>query len=263
MNLLVSYQAPFSLFQYDLFSHQFAKSGRAKCKKCKELLVKGELRLGAHTTGGPFDVTNWTHPACFSLPRKLSSGANKISPEDFVNDLLEDSSGGEILPEKADEIAAAIAAVAPKKKGEGEVKSVITDLRDAFAERKRVQEEGEGAKQPDAKKHKKVDPILLEAFGHYHDKKGGDLGDILQWNRQFKSGKKDYQLEKVIDGHVHGRLGRCALCTGRLKLNEGGATVKCNGSFDEDKQIRIDCAFVAPAAEAPRWKPWYVQIPVI
>ena len=33
------------------YSIEEAKSGRAKCKKCKEKIAKGALRIGAHAGG--------------------------------------------------------------------------------------------------------------------------------------------------------------------------------------------------------------------
>lgn len=66
-------------------------------------------------------------------------------------------------------------------------------------------------------------------------------------------------MEKVIDGEVHGRLAQCPLCSGHLKLTEDGATVLCNGSFDEDMQIKIACGYSGKPSEAPRFKPWYVH----
>jgi len=200
------------------------------------------------------NMVSWHHPACFSMPRKFSTGANKITAQDFVATVLEDTTGGEILPAKAEEIAEAIAAKAPKKQAE-EVESSITELKVAFLSHKANKDQGT---EPDAKKLKSVDKARLDAYTKYQGMKTTELGDILAWNHQFKSGNKTYQLEKVIDGEVNGRLGRCVLCAGKLKLKEGGETVVCNGSFDEDTQQKLTCSFAGPSSDAPRWKPWYV-----
>jgi hypothetical protein len=172
-----------------------------------------------------------------------------------VSGLLEDSSGGEILPAKAEEIAEAIGTKIVNKKP-AEATSAMTELRDAYVARQREQEEG---KQPASKKLKSVDTARLDAYGKYQQMKVAGLGDILQWNRQYKTGNKDFLMEKVIDGEVYGRLARCPLCTGRLKPHTDGTAVVCNGTFDEGSQIRIDCAFQEKLSDAPRWKPWYVQ----
>jgi hypothetical protein len=135
--------------------------------------------------------------------------------------MLEDSSAGEILPAKAEELAEEIEMKVVKAKPE-EVASAMTELRDAYLARQQEQEEG---KQPASKKLKSVDTARLDAYGKNQHLKVADLGDVLQWNRQYKTGKKDYLMEKVIDGEVNGRLARCPLCTGYPKLKEDGATV--------------------------------------
>jgi hypothetical protein len=69
-------------------------------------------------------------------------------------------------------------------------------------------------------------------------------------------------LAKVIDGATHGRLPRCSLCEGgRLKLQEDGVTVTCNGNFDEATNRRVDCNYSGTAEDAPRWQPWYTTKP--
>lgn len=133
-------------------------------------------------------MVNWHHPKCFNLPRKFFSvshinvalftssfvrltaflasnccfqGAGKITPEEFVDTILQDSSLGEILPAKAEEIAEAIGSkiVKPKSK---ETVSAMTELRDAYLARQSEQEEG---KQPASKKLKSVDTARLDAYG--------------------------------------------------------------------------------------------------
>ena len=49
------------------FRAEYAKSGRAACKKCKEKIDKGELRLAVMVQSPMFDgkVPHWYHPKCF------------------------------------------------------------------------------------------------------------------------------------------------------------------------------------------------------
>jgi hypothetical protein len=239
--------------------------------------------LQAHTSaeGRDFAMVNWHHPKCFNLPRKLSTvshivvaafptsfvrltaliasnccfqGAGKITPEEFVSTMLEDKSEGEILPAKAEEIAEEIGMKVVNGKS-AEAASGMTELRDAYLARQQEQEEG---KQPASKKLKSVDTARLDAYGNIQHLKVADLGDVLEWNRQYKSGNKNYLMEKVVDGEVHGRLAQCPLCSGHLKLAEDGAKVLCNGSFDEDSHRPIACGYAGKPSEAPRFKPWYV-----
>lgn len=77
------------------------------------------------------------------------------------------------------------------------------------------------------------------------------------------TGKKDFVLFKVLDGRVHGRLGPCKLCGGRLKFIENDFDhIHCHGTFDETSQVRIPCDFKAPRTDtALRLQPFYTVKP--
>jgi len=186
-------------------------------------------------------MTKWHHPTCFNLPRKYAAGANKMSAEEFVADILLDASdGGTILPDKAEELAEAISSKTPatSKAGvsaEGAVASgegaaaIIQGLKMAYQKR-----EEEGGDEPAAKKVKTgkvkakagdddVAAARVDAYGEYHKMNTDALKDYLRWNHQVLQGKKDFVLLKVIDGAIRGRLARtyfprdCIVCT-RLSL---------------------------------------------
>ena len=78
------------------------------------------------------------------------------------------------------------------------------------------------------------------------------------------TGNKEFILFKVIDGEVHGRLGFCGLCGGRLKFTEDeDYHVVCGGRFDEDTNMRIPCGFQGDrlSKSTPRYQPWYTSEP--
>jgi len=125
------------------------------------------------------------------------------------------------------------------------------------AEYQKEKEAMENGKVPDAKKAKTVPSQQLEAYEIYKGMKNDDLKDVLRWNKQVLKGSKDFMVLKCIDGHIHGRLSRCELCGGTLKMTEDGTKVVCGGSFDEDTQQRLPCSFESTPEKAPRWKPWH------
>ncbi|KAG5666647.1 hypothetical protein PVAND_014663 [Polypedilum vanderplanki] len=49
------------------YKTEYAKSGRAKCRKCRKILKKGELRLGVWVESNFFDgkTCQWYHLSCF------------------------------------------------------------------------------------------------------------------------------------------------------------------------------------------------------
>jgi Helix-hairpin-helix domain len=232
--------------------------------------------------GDRFTTSVSHHTHCFPFPRKYATGATKLTAAAFVEDVLEDKTGGEILPAQAERIATEIESTAnsggTKKKASkadsgGDGSSPLAGWKRAYEESL----ESGGATQPPLKKNKPSGDATESSatssdaaywYGYYHKFKNEQLKDILRWNRQVQTGTKDAMLYKVIDGSLHGRLARCVLCGGgRLKIafaagagsGGGGAavTVVCSGSFDEDTQRRIECAFTCTPETAPRLQPWY------
>jgi len=255
-----------------------ASSGRAKCKKCKEQIAKGELRIAtnAHKEGQDIKFTSYNHPKCFAVPPRALKG---VSPADFVADHLEDLTTDSILDNDTtrDEVIAAIAFKPPRakkgEKGDAELTPVGKRLEEI---RKEIvatlgDDEEEQQKRPakKAKKEKKDDGLELYAVAMkvYEKMKADDLKSVLRWNLGYgTSGTKDILMLRCIDGHVNGRLGRCQTCfKGKLNLKDedAGATVLCKGYYDEDIAARIPCGFVIAnnSSSIPRLQPWYATEP--
>ena len=199
-----------------------------------------------------FDISSYYHVGCFSLPRKYNSGANKMSVEDFVKDVLEDESG-EILLTKMEEVIAKIESTgsSPQKKSkhdDGDAEPSPLDNIKALYEKQ--QQDDESGKEPSKKKAKSDMSAMVEAYGKYKGYNVAQLKDILGYNLQNKVGTKDVLMFKVIDGDVHGRLAHCPLCTGKLKMDLSLTKVICDGRFDEDAQFRVPCENVMAIEKA-------------
>lgn len=251
------------------YSIENAKSGRSSCKKCKEKIGKGEIRLGVSSPGpGGFDLQSWYHPKCFTLPRKVTKAG--IDAATFVADMLEDNTEGQTyVSDNTDELISDIEYKAPKKKKvEGPatgssktIKRVKEDLEKIRAEA--ISDDDEGPKKKKAKKGlSEDDRAKAEVYGIYEGCKNDELKDVLRWNKQMVGGTKDALLARIIDGHLNGRLGRCPACkNGRVKLAEDGDGAFCNGYFDEENGVRVSCFFKSSIDKAPRLHPWYSKEP--
>lgn len=237
-----------------------AKSGRSACKTCKEKIDKDELRIGKESPGpsDDFKMTSWYHAKCFTIPPKALKG---VTPEEFVDTILRDNSesGEDILPERRDEVVALVAEKPPKKKkSEDGGDPFIAKLKREYEEMAAVED---GDDEPKAKKAKSSDARALELYGEYHNMTLAELKVILDRNRQTKTGTKPILIHKVIDGALHGRLGWCSVCGGRLKMNDDCSKVACLGRFDEEHQARIPCAVTYKLEKAPRDQPWFTDDP--
>lgn len=216
------------------------------------------MRIAVESPGAEFSTHFYYHPACFTIPRKLKD----MSATDFIENVLVDASGGDILPAQAETLAAAIASSPPKSATKTGSKSskddILSEIKAAFAK----QADGDGDEQPATKKPKNDLSRAVALYAKYHKQTADQLKDFLRYNKQVLGGTKSFVLFKVIDGEEHGRLGPCTLCHGRLKFDvaEESNTVVCSGQFDEETQTRIPCSFSTTQKDAPRLSPWYVLV---
>jgi hypothetical protein len=214
------------------------------------------MRIGSHSQSTrdehEFAITSWNHHDCFTLPRAYKN----MTPREFCEQILEDETN-KILPKRLDEIAAALGSKAKSPRGKKKADDADDPLSAIKSAREERNAQNETGKEPRAKKAKKTDTDsqLVDLYEDYRAYKVDALKDILRWNRQTLTGNKDLVLLKVVDGARHGRLARCALCGGRLKITESG-DVACNGAFDESLKVRIECSFTSSREDAPRWQPW-------
>lgn len=272
------------------YSIENAKSGRAGCKKCKEKIGKGEIRLGVSAPGpGDFNMQSWYHPDCFTLPRKLVQQG--ITAMSFVHDMLEDNTTDSILStDKTADVIASVEKKYVKKKVEGadagskathskidKIKRNVERMREeALKEDEESDSDDDARPKKKKKKAKKEDGSgekalspkdreEAEVYAIYRDYKNDDLKDVLRWNRQLVSGNRDMLLTRILDGHMNGRLGRCPTChKGRMKLTEEDVenrTAHCNGYYDEDMATRVPCFFKCKLEQAPRLQPWFTREP--
>ena len=202
-----------------------AKSGRASCRKCKEKISQGSVRVGATSMrDDEYAMVRWFKLGCFHFKRakitvdnyeSVLGGLDALSDEDRNAVLAAVEAGGP-----------ARAAKKAKKASEGGALS-IDDIR---------------ADNPVWQKYKKMSSALLK--------------DYLRKNDCFLKGKKAELLERCFDGDMRGRLMRCPQCgQGKLDIvmaskemsasNAGGQsnTAVCNGYFDEEMGYRVKCTF--------------------
>eukprot|EP00934_Nitzschia_sp_Nitz4_P003434 Nitzschia sp. Nitz4//scaffold29_size155292//65550//67145//NITZ4_002656-RA/size155292-processed-gene-0.45-mRNA-1//-1//CDS//3329546442//3424//frame0 len=248
------------------YSVEYAKSARSKCKRCKEPIAKGDMRIQvnvpADESGAGYALSSNFHVGCFKLPRKFA----KVDPADFCQEKLVDGSDDQsILPAKLEKIIALVQeanAAGPVKRKKG---SSGDDTPKTFMDRVKAQALSED--EPPKKKSKANNDDefeqFVELYKEHHKKKADNLKDYLRWNRQVLQGTKDFVLFKVLDGMIHGRLGNCPLDGGRLKYPEGEYDhVVCMGRFDEDNQVRLPCEFQGDRSDPKlRCKPFYLQEP--
>lgn len=271
---------------------QIAKSSRSKCKKCKATLNKDQIRLVViqPDNGKGFETRINFHPICYNLPRKYATGANKMTSLDFCYNILEDLTNGEILPAHIESIANDIDAKGGGANIASHQHDPITTTTETMIDnkenvmiaiKKAFHERSDNINDDDNNHHHRknnkklktwdktnsfivgdsVHPSIVDCYEKYCKYKIDELKDLLQWNRQHVTGNKDILLHRVIDGTLRGRLPRCPLDGGRLKLHDDLTDrVSCQGSFDESSMIRLTCTYVNQCAGSVKREKWYVLL---
>lgn len=85
-----------------------------------------------------------------------------------------------------------------------------------------------------------------------HKMKKLDMRDLLRRNGQHVGGSKLELEQRVLDGRLYGRLGKCKCPMGRLKLVENNRVICKTMGKAMECPIQYDC----PADEAARVGPW-------
>ena len=182
-----------------------------------------------------------------------------------VLDLLESAQSKKATPKK-------------KKKEDDESKREKSKASYNVLRWKKINELLNKEEQPVKKKRKKeVDDVVVVvnissltdterkealAYNEYSTFNIDGLKDVLRYNRQFLGGTKDVLIQRIVDGHVYGRLGSCPSCSkGRLKLNDEGDVVSCPGYYDEEVGARMSCYYSIGKEDANRLQPWFQDEP--
>jgi len=99
-------------------------------------------------------------------------------------------------------------------------------------------------------------PPKFAQYTKYSAMKVDQLKDFLRWNGQKLDTKKDSLVAMVIDQAMHGRLGRCTQCEGKLNLvlETCDGSHFCKGSYSEEMSCFVACGIKYPPKTAPRFK---------
>jgi len=210
-----SQQGPVS-YEDGEFKADYAKSNRSTCKKCKEIIELGHMRLGKMVPSDKFDgkVPMWYHSTCFlrqsTLPRStgLISGFSTLRPEDQ-----------EVIMQR----------VPPPGGGDEGGDSGQDDL----------------IKQQNEKVFKVHD--VLAAMS------AGSVKEMLELNGYptVKTGVTTTLLELAADGIVFGATGHCEVCKDdRRPLLLSGEGYRCTGFVNE----YLKCSFKTQTPPREVWQ---------
>lgn len=256
------------------FEVEYAKSGRAACKKCKDKIDKDAIRVGfkaeaaedAEGAAAHFGCS-WHHFACFAqakgaawFKKHLTSEAEKgvagldalkTEDQELVAELFKACRGERSVP---------AAPVAPAQEESTITPTKVTKKRKAKGDD--AAEDGAAAKAAKVEAAPTLTESQLEAIAEakakLSSKNGAFLGSVLALNGLPKTGRKDELVDRVAENQVLGVPPMCSTCD-KKKLLWSRATGKfsCAGFFDDEAKVFKKCK--GPPADAVLERsPWQV-----
>jgi len=196
------------------FSIEYAKSSRAKCRKCEEKIEKGVIRISKlmepEEKKFAAQVPHWHHVECFLLRRE------ELEAETFgAADIPGFSS---LSAEDQKEVSAKVAI--PK-----------TNTKKLKQEEKPSKEEQKKANAEKDAQKKQNDRYWKVRDGLYQACTNSDLKTMLSANGYDTTGGEDSLLDRCADGVLFGALELCPECkNGRLVLSTTKNGYKCTGN---------------------------------
>jgi len=264
------------------FEFEYAKSGRAACKVCKDKVDKDALRIGtkmrvdkekaedgdnAAKLAHIMESTKWHHFQCFpkmrskkwymdNLPDASSCSGFQILRDDdqqkvsalfdFCKGFATECPEPPQLPEDPQQASAGKASSRKKRTSENISPN----------------EEGEGTPKSGSAPApagftKDQDEEFERHKAELAKRSVAQLGALLSKNDMSKSGKKEELAERIAECRVIGGAPTCPTCEkGRLKFNRQTGAYTCPGHFDDIAKRLVRCK--GPGKDAavvrPEWQ---------
>lgn len=216
-----------------MYSVEYAKSGRSKCKQCKGKIDSGALRLGVERDLGDYSQTAWHHPACLPASNALRTLAVRKLPGFKELQKKDQTVLRKLIAELGEEKEGANTQPAKRSKSRKGKKTVEFSWKGYTA-----------AQYADFKSQ-------LESLSSLSNE---ELKQICRKNDQKTTGTKAELMDRAADGRVLGRIPKCGACGGgRLRFNPKSGAYACPGYMEDDTFVH--CSKVFAMEEVVRL-PW-------
>lgn len=256
------------------FEVEYAKSGRAACKKCKGKIDKDLVRVGikaevpedAEGASAHFGAS-WHHFNCFPQAKgqiwfKRHLTAEVADAVEGLDSLKSDDRDtvAQLFKACRGEVPMPAAPAAPSLEG-GDNETP------AKGSKKRKLKGGDGLQDgaAPAKTAKASDePVLTEAVltqiaeakSKLTSKNAAFLGSVLAKNGLPKTGRKDELIDRVAENQVLGVPPTCDICEKKLLTwSRGTGKFSCPGFFDDEAKVFKRCKGPSLSATLTR-TPW-------
>jgi len=267
-----------------IWKAEYAKSGRSKCKRSKQLIPKGQCRVGKEFTLQGHRTTYWYLIECIPKPRKGKLTTSDIQgfselekkDQDKIKAQLENTESTKSKKRKSTSTSKATGGGRASKKvcrlPAGWESKKVSELK-AFLRERNLKLGGKRDEVVDrlrgwenkllsmdknlAKEERKK---FMEYEEEFNTMSVNNLKKLLKANGQKISGKKMELVERCADAKLYGCLPKCEECGGgRLQVNypfpfghKGQGDWFCKGYYDDGEFM--PCYF--RSSEPQERTPW-------
>lgn len=228
-------------FKPDNYKIELARTGRSKCKQCKDVIEAKDMRIGKTAMVDGREQLQWYHTKCAVVLKELRDAKMADIPgyTDMASKnkkiLISTFSQPDIVsqpdkspakaPSKNDSVSPAKSSAKSPSKQKPEPKPVKkVPASSAYTAQQLVQLK-------DLKDSLEIMSIL-------------ELKEICKKNGQKVTGTKKELSERIADGKVLGAIPLCPSCGGgRPRFNPAKGTYLCPGFMEDDKFVNCNKQF--------------------
>ncbi|KAJ4462925.1 putative poly polymerase and DNA-ligase zn-finger region family protein [Paratrimastix pyriformis] len=230
------------------YSVELAKSGRAKCRRCKEPIAKDVPRIGQSHEMDEHVSTAWYHIDCAPVPRDQEKRDDPSFMEGFAD--MDEKIQEQIrthYKEGLKKKAAGKKRTAKKKKDEDEDEDE-SEKEEKKPRKKTRRSKKDEEEEEETEEEEEVDEALETKKKEINKRTAQQLKELCRDHEMIQTGTKAELVERVADAMVHGVINRCTQCGGWDKKKK---MFVCKGYHDDEHFVR--CSFKSETVERTPW----------
>jgi len=222
-------------FKPDKYKIELARTGRSKCKVCKDLIEIKDIRIGKTVMVDGREQLQWYHIKCAVALKDLKDA--KLSDIPGYTDMT--SKNKKLL------ISTLTGSDSPSQPNKPTSKSDQSTSKPAKSATPIPAPKSATNSAPSSAYTPQQLSQLKDIKESLEDDTIANLKEICRKNSQKVTGTKKELIERIADGKVLGSIPLCPKCGGgRPRFNSAKGTYLCPGFMEDDKFVNCNKQFI-------------------
>jgi hypothetical protein len=221
-------------FKPDKYKIELARTGRSKCKMCKDLIETKDMRIGKTVMVDGREQLQWYHTKCVVALKELKDA--KLSDIPGYTDMT--SKNKKLL------ISTLSGSDSPSQPNQPTSKSDQSTSKPAKSATPKPAPKSATKSTPSSAYTPQQLSQLKDIKESLEDETIANLKEMCKKNSQKVTGTKKELIERIADGKVLGSIPLCPSCGGgRPRFDSGKGTYLCPGFMEDDKFVNCNKKF--------------------